>query len=169
MNQQTSAQQEPKMDNTQALDSNETELTEQQELKYLKFCEKHDLDGMMDAQDQLYMLQAYGHKALASALRGILTPQASSVTLKKNLCVSVMEAIIADEVAQAAHDAQIAASKQATVVQIPVNTQVTEAICVLTNTETTPSIALWCASQPVGSMKNSSRTKSGQIQLGLAL
>lgn len=162
MTQQTSAQQEPKMDNTHALDSNTIELTEQQELKYLKFCEKHDLDAMMDAQDQLYTLQADGNKALVATLRGILTPHTSSVTLKKNLCVSVMEAIIADEVAQAAHDAQIAASKQAP-------EQTAEPIRVRTNTEPTPHIALWCANQPLASMKNSSRTKSGQIQLGLAL
>lgn len=164
MNQQTSAQQESKMDNTQVASSNEIELTEQQsleeqkELKYLKFCEKHDLDAMMDAEAQLEMLQAYGNKALAATLRGILTPHTSSVTAKKNLCVSVMEAIIADEVAQAAHDAKVAAEKQSP-----------EPICVQSNTEPAPRIALWCASLPLESLKNSSRTKSGQIQLGLAL
>lgn len=159
MNQQTSAQQQSEMDSIQvSLSQGEPELTEQQEEKYMLFCEKHDLDVMVDAYEQLDTLQTLGNKELATILRGILVPHTSTVTKKKNLCVSVMEAIIADEVAQAAHDAQVAAKSQAP-----------EPIRVRSNTEPAPRIALWCAHLPLESVKNSSRTKSGQIQLGLAL
>lgn len=162
MSQQTSAQQESTMDNAQVSSAQgETELTEQQEAKYLRFCEKHELDVMIDPQTQLYILRGLGDTKLATILSGILVPHTSHVTKKKNLCVSVMEAIIADEVAQAAHNARVAAEAETATAPAP--------IPVRTNTEPAPQIAVWCAAQPLASMKNSSRTKSGQIQLGLAL
>jgi hypothetical protein len=75
----------------------EITLTEQQEDRYITFCDRHDLDVMFTVEKQFEYLELTDQPFLFSALRGIVMPKAKKKSIifkSKQFIENLIEVVV---------------------------------------------------------------------------